>query len=78
MIGPLIALLNTPTYIVALVFTDFGRLRTTLVVTPRSRHSPCHPTHTLPMLPHTASTSIWTSLDATDPLVECHLGEISP
>jgi len=37
MIRPLIALLNTPTYIVALVFTDFGRLRTTLVVTPSSR-----------------------------------------
>jgi transcriptional regulator GlxA family with amidase domain len=34
MIRPLIALLTTQTYIVALVFTDSGHLRTTLVVTP--------------------------------------------
>jgi hypothetical protein len=34
---PLIALLTTQTYIVALVFTDSGHLRTTLVVTPSSR-----------------------------------------
>jgi hypothetical protein len=34
MIRPPIALLNTQTYIVALVFTDSGHLRTTLVVTP--------------------------------------------
>jgi hypothetical protein len=34
MIRPLIALLTTQTYIVALVFTDSGHLRITLVVTP--------------------------------------------
>ncbi|MDB5402393.1 MAG: hypothetical protein JWQ55_4411, partial [Rhodopila sp.] len=49
MIRPMIALLNTQTYIVAivtLVFTDSGHLRTTLVVTPSGLEGPQTPQKT--------------------------------
>ncbi len=43
MTRPLIALLNAPIYIVFLMFTDSGHLRTTLVVTPIAASRPAEP-----------------------------------